>query len=341
MAKGIFHLAGMGMLGVVPAVTRQLRRISFRNRVVMITGGSRGLGLEIARVVLSKGAIVALVARDKDELQRAKEILGASLADRVFTFPCDVRQEDAVNQTVAAITSSCGQIDFLINDAGVIEAGPMEVQTVDDYKESMDTHFWGPLFTTHAVLPSMKQRKVGRIVNIASIAGLVSVPHLLPYSASKHALVGFSSGLRTELLKDNIYVTTVCPGLMRTGSPVNADMKGQVQSEYALFSLLDSLPFTSIDAATAAKEIVDACKFGDANLVISIQAQVARMVHALAPNLSDDVLSWTNIFLPKAENSSKQKVKGKDSESAVAPSAFTSASDDAAVRNNETPSRRR
>jgi len=319
MANGIFRLAGMGMLGVrmVPALTRQLRRISFKNRVVMITGGSRGLGLEIARVLISKGAIVALVALDKGELQHAEKLLGASVADRVFTFACDVTQEQSVKDTVAAIASTCGPVEILINDAGVIEVGPMEVQTVDDYKESMNTHFWGPLFTTHAVLPGMKQRKSGRIVNISSIAGLVSVPHLLPYSASKHALVGFSTGLRTELLKDNIYVTTVCPGLMRTGSPLNADMKGQVQAEYALFSLLDSLPFTSIDAATAAQQIVDACKFGDANLVISIQAQVARMVHALAPNLSDDVLSWTNIFLPKA----------------------TSASDAAAVRNNEIRSR--
>jgi short-subunit dehydrogenase len=191
------------------------------------------------------------------------------------------------------------------------------------------------LYTAEAVVPLMKKRRRGRIVNIASIAGLVSVPHLLPYCASKHALVGFSEGLRTELLKHNIFVTTVCPGLMRTGSPRNADFKGHNRIEYALFSLLDALPVTSISAAKAASQIVKACKHGDGNLVISIQAHAAKFVHALAPEFASDLFGLTNILLPGEGGIGTAKAKGRDSRSVVSPSFLTVLSELAAMRNNE------
>src|SRR5207302_995684 len=139
-----------------------------------------------------------------------------------------------------------GRLHVLINNAGVIQVGPMEEMTLADYEDTMQTHFWAPLFTTLSVLPALRRQGEGRIVNISSIGGKIAVPHLLPYSASKFALTGFSEGLRAELLKDGIYVTTVCPGLMRTGSPRNADFKGQHRAEYAWFSISDSLPFFSM-----------------------------------------------------------------------------------------------
>ena len=93
---------------------------------------------------------------------------------------------------------------MLVNNAGVIQVGPIEVMTHEDFELAMKAHFWGPLNTILAVLPSMRQRRQGRIVNICSIGGKVSVPHLVPYSASKFALVGLSKGLRAELMKDGI-----------------------------------------------------------------------------------------------------------------------------------------
>src|SRR5204863_5194639 len=123
-----------------------------------------------------------------------------------------------------------------------------------------------PLFTTLSVLPAMRRQGEGRIVNISSIGGKIAVPHLLPYDASKFALTGFSEGLRAELLKDGIYVTTVCPGLMRTGSPRNADFKGQHEAEYAWFSIGDSLPGMSMSAEAAAERIVTAFRQGEAEV---------------------------------------------------------------------------
>src|SRR5262249_17300153 len=161
---------------------------------------------------------------------------------------CDVTNQDQVQAAVDAVLARWGRIDVLINNAGTISVGPAETMTAEDYEVAMRTHFWGPLYMTLAVLPGMRQRREGRIVNISSIGGKVSVPDLVPYNASKFALVGLSEGLQAELAKDGIVVTTVCPGLMRTGSPRNALFKGQHRAEYVWFSISDSLPILSMSA---------------------------------------------------------------------------------------------
>jgi NAD(P)-dependent dehydrogenase (short-subunit alcohol dehydrogenase family) len=338
--SGLLIAAGLGLIGLAaatlaPKMIRRGRRIDFNDKVVMITGGSRGLGLEIARKMLREGATVVLLARDKEELLRAEKIL-EGFGSRIFTFECDVTDQAQVNETVARVELEVGKVSVLINNAGLIQAGPMQTQTISDYKRTMDTHFWAPLYATLAVLPGMKERACGRIVNISSIAGLVSVPHLLPYCASKHALVGLSEGMRTELLKENVFVTTVCPGLMRTGSHVNAEFKGQIQKEYALFSIMDSLPVTSIDSAQAAGEIVEACRYGDDKLVISIQARAAEAVHALSSGFVSDVFGFVNIFLPgPGKKPVIDPVKGAESQSYISPSFMTKLADDASARNNE------
>jgi short-subunit dehydrogenase len=104
-----------------------------------------------------------------------------------------------------------GLIDVLVNNAGLIRVGPFAAMTLDDFQQTMDVMFWGPLHTTLAVLPSMRERKQGSIVNIVSIGGKVGVPHLLPYSCAKFALVALSEGLRAELAPDGIRVTTIVP----------------------------------------------------------------------------------------------------------------------------------
>src|SRR4029453_8311345 len=123
--------------------------------------------------------------------------------------------------------------------------------------------------TPLAALPGMKRRRGGRIVNISWIGGKVAVPHLLPYCAGKFALTGLSEGLRTELKKDNIYVTTVCPGLMRTGSPPTAFFKGKQKVEYPLFKLTASTPLTSMNAQRAPRRSVTACQRGESEVILS------------------------------------------------------------------------
>jgi short-subunit dehydrogenase len=207
--------------------------------------------------------------------------------------------------------------------------------TLGDYRNAMDVNFWGALHMISAVLPAMRQRGAGRIVNIASIGGKVSVPHLSPYCASKFALVGLSEGLRAELAGDGILVTTVCPGLMRTGSPRNADFKGRHQAEYAWFSIGDALGLLSMDAERAAAQIVRACARGDAEVIVSLPAQLAARVQGLAPGLASAVLGVVNRLLPSVGGIGRAPLKGHESESALSPSWLTHRGDRAAARHNE------
>jgi short-subunit dehydrogenase len=211
----------------------------------------------------------------------------------------------------------------------------MDVMTIEDYGQAMRTHFWGPLYTTLAVLPVMRGRGEGRIVNISSIGGKIAVPHLLPYSASKFALTGFSEGLRAELLREGIYVTTVCPGLMRTGSARNATFKGRHQAEYAWFAIGDALPLTSMDAGRAARRIVEACRYGEAEVILSVQAKAAVLFHDLFPGLTADINGLFNRLLPDAGSDGRVARLGKQSGSKWAPSWLTTLNDRAARANNE------
>ena len=327
-------LAAAGGALFARSVYRRWKAYDFNDKSVLITGGSRGLGIVLARQLAREGAHISICARNEEELERARKDLQQHGAD-AFTFKCDVTNNSEVQQMVEAVSNRFGGIDVLINNAGVIQVGPMEVMTLDDYKEAMNAHFWGPLYTILAVLPRMRERGQGRIVNISSIGGKISVPHLVPYSASKFALVGLSEGLRAELRKDGVVVTTVCPGLMRTGSPRNAKFKGQHQEEYAWFSISDSLPVTSISAERAASQIIDACRHGDAELVISVQAKLAVLFHGVFPGLTADMLGLVNELLPEPGGIGSASVKGKESMSGWSPSWLTTLTEHAAVENNE------
>lgn len=326
--------AGLGALLAARAVVRRWREYDFKDKTVLITGGSRGLGLVLAREFARQGARIAICARDPEELDRARADLKARGAS-VLAVPCDVTERAQVGELINTVRQHFGGIDVLVNNAGLIQVGPFEVMTLEDYEQAMKVHFWGPLYTMLAVLPLMRRRRGGRIVNISSIGGKISVPHLLPYSASKFALVGLSEGLRAELQKDGVVVTTVCPGLMRTGSPRNASFKGQHREEYAWFSISDALPVTSMNAERAASQIVEACRRGDAEVVLSLQAQLAVKFHALFPGLTADILGIINRLLPAPGGIGRGQVKGKESESAASPSLLTALSDMAAQRNNE------
>jgi len=323
-------VAGAGVF-VLKSLWNQLTDFDLNGKTVLITGGSRGLGLVMAREFAREGARVAICARDEAELQRAQTELGGE----VMTVPCDVTNKQSVALMIDRVNSRFGGVDVLVNNAGVIQVGPIEVMTPADFEEAMKIHFWGPLNTIFAVLPAMRARKSGRIVNISSIGGKVSVPHLVPYSASKFALVGLSKGLRTELMKDGIKVTTVCPGLMRTGSPRNADFKGKHQLEYAWFSISDALPLLTVSAENAARQIVRACKRGEAELVISVPAKVAVLFESLFPEVMSQILAAVNQFLPGAGGVGTQTMKGRDSKSAWSPSWLTTLNEEAAIRNNE------
>src|SRR5215203_3119199 len=332
-----FLLAGAAGAAAVFAASRAMRNrhaIEFRDRVVVISGGSRGLGLIMARRFAAEGARLVLLARDPEELDRARAQLPAEA--EVMTIRCDIRRRGDVRAAMTTVLDKWAAVDVLINNAGVIQVGPLEHMTHEDFENAMATHFWGPLHMMFEAVPSMRRRSFGRIVNISSIGGRLAVPHLAPYSASKFALVGLSDAVRAELAPHGIRVTTVCPGLMRTGSPINADIKGQHELEYAWFAISDSMPGLTMAAERAAAKILDACRYGDPELTLTVAAKLAVRINHLAPAAVARAIAIANQLLPgPAGKEGDRHRKGRQSETAVTESLATALTQRAAAANNE------
>lgn len=333
--KGLAFIGiGAGIMFAAKKLIDRTKDINLKDKVVLITGGGRGLGLVMARRFAKEGAKIAICSRQKVELDDAERELKAKGAE-VFSTVCDIRDESDAVKMVAKVLNHFGRIDVLVNNAGVIQVMPLENSAKKDFEDAMNTHFWGVYYVTNAVLPEMKKRGEGRIVNISSVGGKVAIPHLLPYSTSKFALAGYSEGLRAELLKDGIYVTTVCPGLMRTGSPRQTTIKGNHELEYAWFKIGDSLPLITVSAEYAANEIVNATKRGDAEITISLPAQILASFKGLFPGTTADIMSLVNLILPKATADGDKRLQGKDAESPLSKNVLTTLTDEAAVKNNE------
>ncbi len=318
------------------AIARAMRtqRFPLKNKVALITGGSRGLGLVLARQICGEGGNVALIARDADELARAK----ADLVRRggvALTVQCDLLDSEQIQSAVRQIIDRFGKIDILINNAGIIEVGPLQHMGRDDFERAMQLHFWAPFELISRIVPEMRTWGGGRIVNISSIGGKMAVPHLAPYSASKFALTGFSDAIRAELAHDNIHVTTVAPGMMRTGSHVNAKFKGKHDAEFAWFAASAGAPLISINADRAARKILAACRRGQPSLTLTFAARTAILGNALFPNLVGYAMKIVNRFLPGAGDEEGNQLRAGSQLRRLTPGWLTRLADRATIRNNE------
>lgn len=326
---------GLGLALAASKVLRRRRRLDYAGKSVVIAGGSRGLGLVLARQLAEQGARLALLARDTRELERAGQELTARDAE-VMTLECDTSNREQVEAAIGRVIRRYGRVDMLIYVSGDIQVGALENQGEADFDKAMKVHFWGALFTIQAVAPVMLRQGGGRIVNIASIGGAIAVPHLLPYTASKYALVGLSDGMRAELARYGIRVTTVIPGLMRTGSYVNAFFKGHHRSEYAWFSISSALPFFSTSVEKAAHQILEAGRYGDPILVITWQAKLLIWLNSLFPGLTSALQKLVNLLLPRPDLAAgQQNYTGWESQSTWSPSLLTRLGDREIERTNQ------
>jgi NAD(P)-dependent dehydrogenase (short-subunit alcohol dehydrogenase family) len=330
--------AGLGAAWAAGRLARTRHAISFDGRVVVLTGGSRGLGLVMARMLVDEGAKLVLLARDLSELERAREDLETSGRGDVMTIRCDVRRRADVRAAIDTVLDQWRSVDVLINNAGVIQVGPLEHMTEEDFENAMATHFWGPLHLILEIAPVMRHRRFGRIVNISSIGGKIAVPHLAPYCASKFALTGLSDAVRAELDPYGIRVTTVAPGLMRTGSALNAQFKGKHEAEYAWFKISSSIPGLTVAAERAARQILDACRYGDPALTITPHARIAAAANVVAPAAVARAMMLVTRALPAPggpEGNVLKKGLQNEAKSRWTPSVVTALTDNAAIANNE------
>lgn len=276
------------------------RAADLTGRVALVTGASRGLGSLLARELADQGCRLAVCARDQVDLDRVADGLRASDAE-VLAESCDVSRRGEAEGFVQHALSEFGTIDILVNCAGGLSVGPLSAMRVEDFEESLGAVFWGSVYTSLAVLPVMRANGGGRIVNITSASGRLSMPHLLPYSAAKFALTGFSQGLRTEAAAYGISVTTVTPGTMRTGSHLRASYKGDQDGEFSWFARGASMPVATMDARRAARRIVRAARRGRAELILPLPTKLMLRTTAVLPGLGRLVLSRVDKALPHGE----------------------------------------
>jgi len=335
--RNITFLAGLA-IGGAWVLARRLGGICLAGKVALITGGSRGLGLVLARTMGQRGMRVVICARDEEELERARASLAAEGIDAT-ALPCDVTDEEGVAGLVADIEENIGPVDVLVNNAGIIQLGPSEAMRLDDYRRAMDVMFWGALNTAEAVLPRMRARRRGTMVNVTSIGAAVGIPHLAPYIASKFALRGWSEALGAEMARYGVTVITVVPGLMRTGSFGHALVKGRRYAEASIFSLLSSLPLITESAERAARRIVRAVERGERFVVLGAPAKLLRLAHALFPGGVVRGLGVVNRLLPPPDEGARDAMPlpGEIFRRGLARSILTALGDRAAKKYNEEP----
>jgi short-subunit dehydrogenase len=288
--------------------------------LALVVGGSRGLGLAAARRLADRGYRLALTARNAEDLERAAAQLRKDGAT-VEVHACDVRDEAGM-EAVVALVEQTAPIEVLLHVAGVIQVGPLAAMNRDDFREAIDIMLWGPINTALSVSPRMVARGHGRIGIVTSVGGLIPAPHLLPYTTAKFGATGFSRGLRSELSGTGVTVTTAEPGLMRTGSHLNAQFVGNQGPEFAWFSTADNIPLVSMDADRAASQIVDAVLAGRAVVQPTPLAKVAQRVDALAPNVTSILLGAVTRLLPDAPPSAvHEKIPGHVAQQRLRPRA--------------------
>ena len=288
-----------------------LMRKEIRGRSVLITGGSRGLGMALAQELLRQGARVSILARQGDELDRARTMLLSQFPQaELHLVAADVTDRTSLQAAITSAVERWQGLDILVNNAGAITVGPFATMTREDFEAQMELHFFAILESTFAILPIFRRQRRGHIVNICSLGGKVAVPHMLPYDSSKFALAGFSQGLAAELAAENIQVTTVYPAVMRTGSPIQAVFKGQHEKEFAWFAAADVFPGISLSPVKAAQKIIAAIQDEKSELIPFLPGKIRVAAAAFFPELVANGMRFIASLLPSAEGASDARKTG-------------------------------
>jgi short-subunit dehydrogenase len=224
----------------------------FDNKVVWITGASSGIGEALAYSFANEGAKLILSARRESELERVKK--NTKLPDnQVFILPLDIEKIAEIETKTNQAFKHFGKIDYLMNNAGISQRGSVVDSDFSVYKRIFDINFFGVIALTKAVLPYMIAQKSGHITVTSSIMGKLGTPFRSGYAATKHALHGFFDSLRAEIYRENIQVTLICPGYIRTNVSVNA-----ITSDGSKYGKMDTNQAKGMSADECAKRILDA-----------------------------------------------------------------------------------
>ena len=256
---------------------------NFKDKVVWITGASSGIGEAIAMAFAKEGAKLVLTARRAQELERVKQQTGLP-ASNVLVLPLDVTQFDKAAGAAQQVIAHFQRIDIMVHNAGISQRSYINETDFDVYKKLMDVNFFSTVAITKAILPYMVQQKSGHFIVISSVAGKIGTIMRSGYNAAKHALQGFYDSLRAEGYNDNIKVTTICPGYIRTNISLNA-----LDAAGSKFGKMDSNQEKGIPADECARIILNAVKKDKKEIYIGGLKEVAAIyVKRFFPNLLFD-----------------------------------------------------
>jgi uncharacterized protein len=225
-------------------------REQLKGKNIVITGASGGIGAEIAKLCAESGANLVLIARSIEKLKQLQTELQQKHQVRVEVYQLDVSDTEKVKEVFTAIFAEFGVVDILVNNAGFGIFREAHAATMDEIKGMFDVNVVGLMACTSMVLPKMRERRFGHIINIASQAGKIATPKSSVYSATKHAVLGYTNSLRMELSDYNVLVTSVNPGPIATNFFNIADEKGtyvknvqkfMLQPEYVARKVVDSM----------------------------------------------------------------------------------------------------
>ncbi|WP_026126736.1 SDR family NAD(P)-dependent oxidoreductase [Nocardiopsis xinjiangensis] len=309
--------AGAGaLLGVGASMVAENRRSERLNgRVAVVTGGTRGLGLQLAREFGAGGASVVVCGRSRDNLDQAVADLTGRGID-AHGVVCDVTDREQVRALIGETVERFGRLDIVVNNAGVMRVGPAEAMQDAHFTEAMDIMYRGPFNVAREALPHLRTTE-GSLVNITSVGAYLTVPHLLPYSVAKHAWACLSEGLAAETGGTGVRVTTVVPGLMRTGSHRGVVFIGEPEREYAWFALLAGMPLLSTNADRAARRIATASARGQGFLVINPTTRIGMALHGLAPGTSQQLMRLTGRLLPSTPEHVSERTGNESGDSTM------------------------
>ena len=184
-------------------------------RGAVVTGAGRGIGMAVARALIGAGAAVVVAARTRGAIEKVAMELRAT-GGRAWAVPCDVTDPANVDALARAAAAHLGHVDILVNNAGISHSAPLHRTTLEDWNRMLTVNATGTFLCTQAFLPGMVERHWGRVVNIASVAGLSGGKYIAAYSASKHAVVGFTRSVAAEVADTGVTVNAVCPGYVDT-----------------------------------------------------------------------------------------------------------------------------